>query len=42
MNVDITIDDPIIRIDSTAIVIDSDWVPTEHMRVRASSNNGRR
>jgi hypothetical protein len=41
MNVDLVIDDPVIRIDSTDVVIDTDYIPTAHLRVRPSRNDGR-
>jgi hypothetical protein len=42
MNLDLLIDDPVITIDSTTVVIDTDYVPTSHLRVRARRDSGRR
>jgi hypothetical protein len=42
MNVDLVIDDPVIRIDSTDVVIDTNYIPTSHLRVRARRDSGRR
>ncbi len=42
MNLDIRIDDPVITIDSTDVVIDTSYTPTNHLRVRAQRDNGRR
>jgi hypothetical protein len=42
MNVDLVIDDPRITIDSTVVVIDTNYIPTPHLRVRASRDSGRR
>ena len=42
MNLDLTIDDPVIRIDSTVVVIDTNYIPTPHLRVRPGRDSGRR
>jgi hypothetical protein len=42
MNVDLVVDDPVVTIDSTTVVIDTNYIPTPHLRVRASRDSGRR